>query len=726
LCYIYVVKKGIVKQLGLFIILILFVLRGGLYSFQDTSTEDEIVVVAGYKEKIKEMIIAKTNVEVHYKKISVFGDMVQVNLETKDVRAEGNVTIRMENEIIRVDEIDLNLDSKIMEMTDVQGMAQPIILYEAESAKRKEENLYQLNKAWITSCSQPVPRWKFSCSKANFKKDDYVEMWGAVFSLKKVPIFYFPYMRYPLGKERSTGFLIPSLGFTGRKGMTFSQAFFWAIRDNMDATFQYDYYSYRGMGGGLEYRYIFPKGTNGEFELYYFKFKQTSEQEELDNASILRFTHNQMLPANFRLVANVDYQSSYDFLREFDNNFRRAVVSNRSSQIYLSRAWSNFNWNMRVSRFDTYSSLIDMSVIRQSLPEISFSSNKIKMISPLYFSFNSAFSSWQYGWDYQYEKDTQRRSQDFSFNPTLTIPFTSIPWLTLNSSVAANFFYYFKSYAPNTKNVVDEPLLRKDYSINLEFRGPSFYKIFFDSENVPKVKHIIEPIFTYRYESPVSDSDRIITSSYYFYRNHYLKYGLYNSLLVKTEDMPSGREMFSLRLEQNYYLEPEDSPLKPYRLENGEIPRFSDINGYLRFNPTKTFSLDMSSSYNHYFKVFSTLRFSASAGMSTDPYFLRVSWYKSDNPYSKSILWVRHQVSLYGGAKIPGLPLELLGAFDFNIQEKKLLYSSLNFVYHYQCLDFKADVRVYYFREKPEFQFNISFGLGNIGKTTEFLGGMGF
>ena len=719
-------KKRILKQTTLFMLLTLFSFCWGLYSFQNTSSEDEIVVVAGYKEKIKEMIIAMTNVEVHYNKISVFGDKVQVNLETKDVRAEGNVTIRMENEIIRVDEINFNLDSKTGEMTNVQGMVQPIILYEAESAERKEENLYQLNKAWITSCSQPVPRWKFTCSKANFKKDDYVEMWSAVFSLKKVPIFYLPYMRYPLGKERSTGLLIPSIGYTGRKGMTFSQAFFWAIRDNMDATLQYDYYSYRGMGGGLEYRYIFPKGTGGQLELYYFKFKQTPDQEELDNASIIRFTHNQVLPANFKLVANVDYQSSYDLLREFDNNFRRAVVSNRSSQIYLSRAWSNFNLNMRVSRFDTYSSIINMSVIRQSLPEISFSSNKVKLVSPLYFSFNSGFSNWQYGWDFQYESETQRRSQDFSFNPAITVPFTSIPWLTLNSSVEANFYYYFKSYAPNTKNVVDEPFLRKDYSVNFELRGPSFYKIFFNSENVPKVKHIIEPVLSYRYESPVSDSDRIITSSYFFYRNHYIKYGLYNSILVKTEDMPSGREIFSLRLEQNYYLEPEESPLKNYILENEKIPSFSDVNGYLRFNPSKTFSLDVSTSYNHYFKSFSSLRFSASAGMPSDPYFLRVSWYKSSNPYIKNAIWARHQISLYGGAKIPGLPFEVMGAFDFNIQEKKLLYSSLNCVYHYQCLDFKADVRVYYFREKPEFQFNISFGLGNIGKTTEFLGGMGF
>ena len=55
-----------------------------------------------------------------------------------------------------------------------------------------------------------------------------------------------------------------------------------------------------------------------------------------------------------------------------------------------------------------------------------------------------------------------------------------------------------------------------------------------------------------------------------------------------------------------------------------------------------------------------------------------------------------------------------------------MMYSAASLVYHYQCLDFKADVRIFFFRDKPEFQFKFSLGLGNIGKTTDFLGGAGW
>jgi hypothetical protein len=35
-------------------------------------------------------------------------------------------------------------------------------------------------------------------------------------------------------------------------------------------------------------------------------------------------------------------------------------------------------------------------------------------------------------------------------------------------------------------------------------------------------------------------------------------------------------------------------------------------------------------------------------------------------------------------------------------------------------------VRVFYYRATPEFQYRVSIGLGNIGKTTDFMGGLGF
>jgi LPS-assembly protein len=705
------------------LILFIIIMSGGfLFGQVQEFSSEEITIKAQFWEKKDNRISATGNVEIHYKDMALLADAVEIDTETKDVHAWGNVTLRSPEENVSCEEAQVNLDSGQGELKTVFGLIQPIVLYQAESITRKSQDFYSLEKAKITTCAQPVPRWQFSCSRANLKRDDYMEMWNAVLRIKKIPIFYLPYMRYPLNKERSTGFLMPQAGYSGQKGIFYSQSYYWVIKRNMDATFGLDYYLDRGLGSGLEYRYLFSEGTGGQLNLYYFRFNNRAPEGSPENAYIVRFKHNQSLPANFNIVADIDYQSSYDFLREFDNDFKRAVVSNRRSQVYLSRAWSYFNINMRVSQFETYYKQLDDSIIRKDFPQIGFSSTKIKLFSPLYFSFTSLFDRWEYGWESQYERGTQRKSQSLGFTPSITVPFTSIPWMTLNSSFSTNLTYYFNSFAPGTSTVVNEPIMSHNYVVNLELTAPVFTKVFYGAQGNPKMKHILEPTLSYRYESPVALSDRIITQRY-FYINHYLSYGLVNRFFIKQNNSP--REICTIGLNQFYYPDPENSPLSHYLIE-GEPPRFSDINGYFRFYPTSKYSLDFSLSFNTYNKNLSQVRLSAGLGSINDPLFLKVNWYKSINPYLEEARLSRHQIGLYGGTKIPRLALEAQVELDFNIIEKQMLYSAFALVYHYQCIDFKGELKIFYFRDKPETQFRFSFGLGNIGKTTDFLGGFGF
>jgi LPS-assembly protein len=674
-------------------------------------------------------VILTGDVEIAYRTIKLSADRVDLDRKTKDVTAVGHVTLEMPTEILSAESLSFNMDSDQGSIVKAIGLIQPTIRYQADLIERQADNLYSMGKGEFTSCAQPVPRWKFSFSRANFKKDEYVEMWGAVISVKSVPIFYWPYMRYPLDQERATGFLMPLAGYSQTKGLRFSEAFYWAIARNMDATFSLDYYASKGTGGGFESRYMFPGGTNGNARLYYFTFKTLADGTRPADAYIIRWNHSQALPGGFSLVANVDYQSSFEFLREFDNDFLRAMVFNKSSQVYLSKSWSTFNLSVRAAQFETsFPTIGTVSLITRSLPQINFDSFKMKLLGPLFLSFSSSFNRWQYGWDTQYKLGTQLKGQDFTFTPSLSLPFNGIRWLTTNFSVDSNLQYSWQSLQPGVGRV-EVPVLTSNYALSAELIGPVFYRIWDlggsgedGAKPASRLKHIIEPSISYRYESPTVNADRVV-SAYPIYRYHQLIYGLTNHFLLKTGDTP--REVFTWGLSQTYYLSPEDSPMKYYPID-GAIPKFSELSSYIRFYPASAVSFDFSSSYNTYFKAFSSIRLGANLGAPSDNLFLNASWYKSSNPYYKNIYYDRHHISLAGGAKLPALNLEGRAEIDYNVSEKQMMYTAASLVYHYQCLDFKADVRIYYFREKPEFQYKISLGLGNIGKTTDFLGGAGW
>jgi LPS-assembly protein len=688
----------------------------------------EVLIVAASQERDGDRVYATGDVEVHYGEFLLFADRVEYDLGTKDVLAEGNVVAQSGGQVIRAERVRYNLGSGRGTIEQASGLVQPSVFFEAETLERENDDLYNLRKARLTTCAQPNPRWSFSLAKGNLIKGDHITMWDAVVRVKSVPVFYTPYLRYPL-KERATGFLMPRIGFGGAKGFSFSQSFYWAMAPNMDMTVGVDFYLARGTGGGLEYRYLLPGGTKGDINLYYFIDKKPPDGGPAGRSSIVRFNQTVALPLGFTLVANVDYQSSFDFLREFDNNFQRALTYTRTFQVYLSRSWRRFNLSAQASRFETYFSQVGDSNLSTSLPQVTFNVFKTKLFAPIYFSLASSYSRWQYGWKSDFDSGTERRSSRLTLSPSLSLPFSSIPWLTATTTVTANLNYYGQSLEPATGTIVDEPLFTRNFVGAVEIVGPVFYRLFYGPDGRARLKNIIEPYVTYSYDSPTNDSDRIVTN-YGFFRYHQVSYGVTGRFLFKGGD-DRAVEVFSLGLGQTYYLSPEDGPLSNFPVE-GKAPRFSEITGTVRFYPQGRFSLDASAAYNPYYENLSSLRFSATAGSKPDGDFLTVTWFTSRNSWVAGVdpaliaLYNRDQIGAFGGVRLPRLGLDLQLEADYNIKDGKLLYTGAQVTYHYQCVDFLVDVRAFYYRAQPDVQVRFSLGLGAIGKTLDFLGGFGF
>jgi LPS-assembly protein len=687
----------------------------------------EVRILARYQEQTKERVFASGDVELQYREFRLYADRVEYNIATKDVLAEGNVVAQSEGQVIRAERAFFNIETGRGKVDKASGIVRPSILFEAETVERRQADVFSLGRARVTPCTQPNPRWSFGLSRANLKKEDYLEMWNAVLRVKNIPVLYLPYLRYPL-RERATGFLLPRIGFGGPNGLTVSQSFYWAIAPNMDVTVGADLYLSRGLGAGFEYRYLFPGGTKGDLNLYYFIPKRDASGTEPGNSSIVRFNHNQALPLGFTLVANFDYQSSFSFLRDFDNNFQRALVYNRTSQAYLSRSWRRFNLSARISRFETYFSELDDSNVTTSLPQLTFNVFKTKLFSPLYFSLTTSLTRWQYGWRSQYEAGTERRSTRLAVSPTLSLPISSVPWLTVTTSVTANLNYYGQSLDPGTGEVVAKPLFTPNFVAGFEVTGPVLYRLFYGRDGRARLKNIIEPYVNYTYDSPVSQAGRVVTA-YGYFRYHQVSYGVTSRFLFKDEDRTA--EVFSLGLGQTYYFSPADGPLSRFPVD-GKPPRFSEITGTLRFYPRAKFSLDASAAYNPYSKNMSSLRLGATAGSKANGDFLTVSWFSSRNAWVTGVdpaligLYNRDQVGVFGGVRLPRLAIDLQLEADYNIREGKLLYTGAQLTYHYQCVDFLVDVRAFYFRDLPDVQVRFSLGLGAIGKTLDFLGGFGF
>ena len=99
------------------------------------------------------------------------------------------------------------------------------------------DKTYVAHSGFMTACEEARPKWSFTVSKTQINLDSTARLKHTLFRVKNVPVFYFPYIILPTEKkDRSSGFLLPSIGNSNKKGRSFSQSFYLVLGRSADAT----------------------------------------------------------------------------------------------------------------------------------------------------------------------------------------------------------------------------------------------------------------------------------------------------------------------------------------------------------------------------------------------------------------------------------------------------------------------------------------------------------
>ena len=122
---------------------------------------------------------------------------------------------------------------------------------------------YSIRKGVFTSCPGDCPDWSFTASKIQVRKEGYLEARHAAFRIMGVPVFYTPFLLYPVKTQRQTGLLFPELSFSEETGFESLWPFFITMGPHADATVSPRTFSRDGFGLNLESRYLLDWGGGG-------------------------------------------------------------------------------------------------------------------------------------------------------------------------------------------------------------------------------------------------------------------------------------------------------------------------------------------------------------------------------------------------------------------------------------------------------------------------------
>jgi LPS-assembly protein len=153
-----------------------------------------------------------------------------------------------------------------------------------------------------------------------------------------VPLIYLPWVSFPLGNERKSGFLFPGVGNTSSSGLQLSVPYYWNIAPNADFTFQPIEYSKRGPDLGGELRFLTP-GQHGTLDWNYLPH----DSDFGGYRSRVRLTDVAELPHDLRLGVNAENVSDTRYFEDFSQGpegASTAFVERRATLSYRGPHWS--------------------------------------------------------------------------------------------------------------------------------------------------------------------------------------------------------------------------------------------------------------------------------------------------------------------------------------------------------------------------------------------------
>ncbi|MGZ8176072.1 MULTISPECIES: LPS assembly protein LptD [Methylobacter] len=176
--------------------------------------------------------------------------------ETLDL--QGSVYYSEDELALHSESASLNLASDQARLRDALFISPATPLRgRAKTIYRENSTLSRYKGVAYTSCRPGNQDWVVHASELKMNKiSGQGSAKNAWLEFKGTPVFYSPYMSFPIDNRRLSGFLAPSFGHTQRAGLTLATPYYWNIAPNYDATIRPRYLSNRGALLGGEFRYL--------------------------------------------------------------------------------------------------------------------------------------------------------------------------------------------------------------------------------------------------------------------------------------------------------------------------------------------------------------------------------------------------------------------------------------------------------------------------------------
>ena len=226
----------------------------------------------------------------------------------------GKVRLRDNGALIVGDHADVQLDTGAAKVDNTEYVLHKSrIRGSALYAKRAEDSIIRLKDGTYTTCEPSSNAWQLKGNNITLNPaTGFGTATNVTLRVKDIPVFYTPYIYFPIDDRRQSGFLPPSFSSSTDTGFMLVTPYYFNLAPNYDATLYPRYMTKRGLLMEGEFRYL-TESSEGQFGAAYLNdddTKRKGQTDYTDKRYMLNWQHKGGLDS--RVLTEVDYTKISD------------------------------------------------------------------------------------------------------------------------------------------------------------------------------------------------------------------------------------------------------------------------------------------------------------------------------------------------------------------------------------------------------------------------------
>jgi len=303
------------------------------------------------------------NVEMQQGDQRLSAEQLRYDKATSLADATGNVTFQdSSGASFQTQETHINLESRL-------GYAGPSYFrLENAGARGDAERIdfegpdhTRLTRVRYTTCAPGQDSWFLKMRELRLDtREDIGTAYHASVDFQGLPIFYLPYLSFPISDQRKSGFLIPRVGSASNRGLEVAAPYYFNLAPNYDDTLTPQFMTERGLQLQNQFRYL-TRHSEGKIEL---EVLPHDRMENGDDRAAGLYQHKHVL--NPLWTGNIDLRAVSDkkYFDDFGDNLGLTSQTHLPQNAGVDYRGPLWNFSARAADYQT----IDRSIAPADRP----------------------------------------------------------------------------------------------------------------------------------------------------------------------------------------------------------------------------------------------------------------------------------------------------------------------------------------------------------------------